>query len=253
MHSLSGKTVLLTGACGTVGQACLETFLQRGAKVILTDRVAPPAHMTDHPEVYFHAADVTDRAAVNAAFDAALGRFGAIDAAVLAAGVEGVVASVEDISEADMDAVLGVNVKGCLFWMQCCLREMKARRRGSIVALSSISGVVGSASLAAYTMSKHAVIGLVRAAALESGRYDVRVNAVCPGPIDSEMMRRLDKALSARDPNRSAGQTDAAKALPLQRYVSASDVAGMIAFLCGDESGSCHGGAYMIDGGFTAR
>jgi NAD(P)-dependent dehydrogenase (short-subunit alcohol dehydrogenase family) len=253
MHNLFGKTVLVTGACGTVGQACVDAFLERGARVMLTDRAVPPARMTDHQDVYFHAADVTDRSAVNAAFAAGVARFGAIDAAVLAAGVEGVAASVEDISEADMDEVLGVNVKGSLFWMQCCLREMKARRRGSIVALSSISGVVGSASLAAYTMSKHAVIGLVRAAALESGRYDVRINAVCPGPIESEMMRRLDKALSALDPNRAGGQADAAKALPLQRYVSASDVAGMIAFLCGDESASCHGGAYMIDGGFTAR
>jgi NAD(P)-dependent dehydrogenase (short-subunit alcohol dehydrogenase family) len=253
MHNLSGKTVLVTGACGTVGQACLDAFLERGARVMLTDRAVPPASMTSHPDVYFHAADVTDRSGVNAAFAAGLARFGAIDAAVLAAGVEGAAASVEDISEADIDEVLGVNVKGSLFWMQCCLREMKARRRGSIVALSSISGVVGSASLAAYTMSKHAVIGLVRAAALESGRYDVRINAVCPGPIDSEMMRRLDKALTALDPNRAGGQADAAKALPLQRYVSASDVAGMIAFLCGDESASCHGGAYMIDGGFTAR
>jgi NAD(P)-dependent dehydrogenase (short-subunit alcohol dehydrogenase family) len=253
MHNLSGKTVLVTGACGTVGRACLEAFLERGARVMLTNHAVPPTDMTDHPDVYFHAADVRDRLAVNTAFAAGLERFGAIDAAVLAAGVEGVAAVVEEISEADMDEVLGVNVKGALFWMQCCLREMKARRRGSIVALSSISGVVGSASLAAYTMSKHAVIGLVRAAALESGRYDVRVNAVCPGPIESDMMRRLDKALSALDPNRAGGQADAAKALPLQRYVAASDVAGMIAFLCGDESASCHGGAYMIDGGFTAR
>ena len=76
--------------------------------------------MTDHRDVYFHAADVTDRSAVNAAFAAGLEHFGAIDAAVLAAGVEGVAASFEDISEADMDEVLGVNVKGALFWMQCC-------------------------------------------------------------------------------------------------------------------------------------
>jgi NAD(P)-dependent dehydrogenase (short-subunit alcohol dehydrogenase family) len=253
MHSFSGKTILVTGAAGTVGRACLETFLRQGAKVMLTDRTAPPPEMMDHDDVYFQAADVTDRRAVNAAFDAALRRFGRIDAAVLAAGVEGAVGLVEDISEAEIDEVLAVNVKGSLFWMQCCLREMKARGRGSIVALSSISGVVGAASLAAYTMSKHAVVGLVRAAALESGRYNVRVNAVCPGPIDSEMMRRLDKALSDRDPNRSAGQPDAARAIPLQRYASASEVAAMIAYLCGDDSASCHGGTYMIDGGFTAR
>jgi NAD(P)-dependent dehydrogenase (short-subunit alcohol dehydrogenase family) len=253
MHALAGKTVLITGASGTIGQACLETFLQRGARVVLTDRIAPPPHLLMHEDVHFLAADVTDRAAVDAAFEAALQRFGRIDAAVLAAGVEGVAASIEDISEADIDAVLAVNLKGCLFWMQSCLREMKAKGSGSIVALSSISGVVGSASLGAYTISKHAVVGLVRTAALEVGRFGVRVNAVCPGPVDSEMMRRLDKALGEQNPQRSGGQTDAAKAIPLQRYVSASEVARMVAFLCSDDSGSCHGGTYMVDGGFTAK
>jgi len=97
------------------------------------------------------------------------------------------------------------------------------------------------------------VVGLVRAAALESARHGVRINAVCPGPIESAMMRRLDRALSDRDPTRAAGQADAAKSLPQQRYVTAAEVASMIAFLCSDESASCHGGTYMVDGGFTAR
>ena len=251
--SFSGKTVLITGASGTVGRACLETFLEAGAVVMLTDRVAPPAELTAHANVHFQAADVTDRRAVAAVFEAAVRRFERIDAAVLAAGVEGVVAAVEEISEADIDAALAVNVKGSLFWMQALLPHMKANGAGSIVALSSISGVVGSASLAAYTITKHAVIGLVRAAALESGRHGVRINAVCPGPIDSEMMRRLDKALSDRDPTRAAGQADAAKSLPLQRYVTAGEVARMVAFLSSDDAGSCHGGTYMVDGGFTAR
>jgi NAD(P)-dependent dehydrogenase (short-subunit alcohol dehydrogenase family) len=250
--SLSGKTILLTGACGTVGQACLETLVQAGAKVAMTDRVAPAA-LIDREAVWFQAADVTDRRAVEAVFEAAVRRFGRIDAAVLAAGVEGAVGPIEDISEAEIDAALCVNLKGTLFPMQACLRHMKANGRGSIVALSSISGMVGAASLGPYVVSKHAVVGLVRAAALESGRHGVRVNAVCPGPIDSDMMRRIDKALADRDPTRLATQPGAAPGVPLQRYASAAEVAAMIAFLCGDESGSCHGGTYMVDGGFTAR
>ena len=253
MQSLAGKTVLITGASGTVGQACLETFLGRGAQIVLTDLAAPPAQWLAHENVWFQAADVTDRKAVNAVFEAALQRFGRIDAAVLAAGMEGFVGPVEDISEADIDRVLAVNVKGCLFWMQACLRHMKSRGSGSIVALSSISGMVGTASMAAYTASKHAVVGLVRAAALESGRHGVRINAVCPGPIESEMMRRIDRALADQDPQRLGGRADASRGLPTQRYVSAAEVAAMIAFLCGDEAGSCHGGAYMVDGGFTAK
>jgi len=253
MRDLAGKIVLITGASGTVGTACAEVLLDKGVRLVLTDRVAPPEHLAANPNVHFQPADVTDRAAVDVAYATARDRFGGIDAAVLAAGVEGPVALVEDISEADLDRVLAVNVKGSLFWMQACLRDMKPKGSGSIVALSSISGVVGSASLGAYTLSKHAVIGLVRAAALEAGSHGVRVNALCPGPIDSEMMRRLDRALSDRDPQRARGQADAAKALPLQRYVSALEVARMAAFLCSDDSGSCHGATYMVDGGFTAR
>jgi NAD(P)-dependent dehydrogenase (short-subunit alcohol dehydrogenase family) len=249
--SLSGKVVLITGASGAVGQACLETFLQAGAKVMMTDRAAPPS--IDHANVHFQAADVTDRRAVQAVFEAAVERFGRIDAAVLAAGVEGAVGPIEGLLEADIDAAFAVNVKGTLFWMQALLPHMKSNGDGSIVALSSISGVVGAASLGPYVISKHAVIGLVRTAALEAGRHGVRVNAVCPGPIESDMMRRLDKALSAQDPSRAAGQADAARSIPLQRYASPADVARMIAFLCGDDAASCHGGTYMVDGGFTAR
>lgn len=253
MQSLAGRTVLISGAAGDVGQACASLFLKSGARVVMSDRVAPPARFVDNPNVDLQLADVTDRAAVEAAWAGALRRFGRIDAAVLAAGIEGPVAPLEDIDADAFDQVMAVNVKGCLHWMQACLRTMKPQGVGSIVALSSISGVVGAAALGAYAASKHAVIGLVRSAALEAGPHGVRVNAVCPGPIESSMMRRLDAALSARDPARAAGRPDAAKALPLQKYVSADEVAQMAAFLCGDEAGSCHGGTYLVDGGFTAR
>lgn len=219
---------------------------------MLTDRQPPPG-LSERDDVAFEAADATDRRAVEAAFGAGLARFGAIDAAVLAAGVEGPVGPIEDITEAVLDRVLAVNVKGSLFWMQVCLREMKTRGQGSIVALSSISGVVGGAYLAPYVLSKHAVVGLVRSAALECGRHNVRVNAVCPGPIDSEMMGRLDRALSELDPSRSREPSELAKGLPQQRYAAPADVAEMVAFLCSDASASCHGGTYMVDGGFTAK
>ena len=253
MPDLSGKTILITGAAGTVGQACLQAFRQAGAKVAMTDRAAPPPGALDQEDVWFQSADVTDPGAVAAMFDAAVQRFGRIDGAVLAAGVEGAVGPIEEISEADIDAVLAINLKGTLFPMQACLRHMKAKGGGSIVALASISGVVGAASLAPYVISKHAIVGLVRTAALESGRHGVRVNAVCPGPIESAMMRRLDQALAARDPGRPAARPGEAPGVPLQRYATADEVAGMIAFLCSDAAGACHGGTYMVDGGFTAK
>lgn len=247
--TLDGKTVLITGAAGAVGQACLAVLLERGARIMMTDRAAPPQMPTG--DIAFLQADVTDREAMQSLVQATLDRFGKIDALVLTAGIEGPVTPVEELSEADLDAVLAVNLKGSLFALQAALPGMKAQGSGSIVALSSISGVIGSASLAAYTMSKHAIIGLVRAAALEAAPSGVRINAVCPGPIESSMMRRLDSALSDRYPDRPLAAPGAG--VPLQRYVTADEVARMIAFLCSDDAASCTGGAYMVDGGFTAK
>jgi NAD(P)-dependent dehydrogenase (short-subunit alcohol dehydrogenase family) len=249
----TGNVVLITGSSGAVGKACLEAFLQRGWTIVLTDVVAPAAQTLETAAVHFVAADVTDPAAIDQVVEFAIERFGRLDAAVLAAGLEGAIGPVEDISEPEIQRVLDVNVKGCLFSMQPCLRHMKRRKYGNIVVVSSISGVVGTASMAAYTISKHAVLGLVKAAALESGPFGVRVNAVCPGPIESAMMTRIDEAFLRRDPQRFAGAHNAAMSLPLQRYISVEDVARMIAFLCSDESASCHGGIYMVDAGFTAK
>lgn len=252
MTSLAGRTVLITGACGDVGRACVDVIRAAGGRTMMSDLTAPPSDLLGG-DVAFFEADVTSPAAMAAAVRATVERFGGLDAAILAAGVEGPVALVEEITEAAIDQVLAVNVKGCLFALQACLGHMKPRGRGDIVALSSISGVVGSATLGAYTLSKHAVVGLVRAAALEAGPQGVRINAVCPGPIESDMMRRIDKALAARDLERFGGRGDAAKSLPTQRYVTAPEVARMAAFLISDDAASCHGGTYMVDGGYTAR
>lgn len=251
--NFQNKNVLITGASGAVGTACARMFLQKGARIFLTDRVDPDPWLMKQQNVFFRGADATDRGAVRETYRAAIARMGRIDAAVLATGMEGRVAPIEEISESDIDSVFAVNLKGCLFWMQCCLEGMKAQGDGSIVALSSISGVVASAMLAGYVISKHAVIGLVKTAALEAGPHGVRVNAVCPGPIDSEMMRRLDRAFLERNPQRFVGQSDAYKSIPTQRYVTVTEVASMVAFLCGKESASCNGGSYMVDGGFTVK
>jgi NAD(P)-dependent dehydrogenase (short-subunit alcohol dehydrogenase family) len=248
--TLDGRTVLITGACGAIGQACIPALLERGARVMMTDRVPPRQALPEGAS--FLPADVTDREAIQSVVRTTIDRWGRLDALVLAAGIEGPVGPVEEIDVAALDAVLAVNLKGSLFALQAALGPMKAQRSGSIVALSSISGVIGSASLAAYTISKHAIIGLVRAAALEAAPSGVRINAVCPGPIDSEMMHRLDRALSERYPDRVTGP-GASSGLPLQRYVTADEVARMIAFLCSDDAAACTGGTYMVDGGFTAK
>lgn len=247
------KNVLITGASGAVGTACAKMLLQKGARIFLTDLVDPDPWLLKQKNVFFSAADAKNKSDVGKTYRAAIAQLGRIDAAVLAAGMEGIVAPIEEISESDLDSIFALNVKGCLFWMQYCLEGMKVQGGGSIVALSSISGVVASAMLAGYVISKHAVIGLVKTAALEAGPYGVRVNSVCPGPIDSDMMRRLDRAFLDRNPHRFVGQSDAYKSIPTQRYVTVTEVASMVAFLCSDESTSCNGGSFMVDGGFTVK
>jgi NAD(P)-dependent dehydrogenase (short-subunit alcohol dehydrogenase family) len=246
--TFDGKTILITGAAGAVGQACTRLFVERGARMMLSDCIPPNRQPSDR--IAFQPADVTDPAAMTVLVEATLRRFGPIDAAVLAAGIEGPVGPVEDLTTAELDRVLAVNLKGSLFALQALLPGMKSRGAGSIVALSSISGVIGSPALSAYTMSKHALIGLVRASALEVASAGVRINAVCPGPIESDMMQRLDQALTTRFPDRA---TATGSGLPTQRYVTADEVARMIAFLCGEDAASCTGGVHMVDGGFTAK
>ena len=118
--------------------------------------------------------------------------------------------------------------------------------------LSSIAGVGASPMLAPYGASKHAVLGLARTAAKEAAASGVRVNAVCPGPVESEMMQRIDALFGERYPERRGGQPNAA-AVPMSRYALPEEVAHMIAFLCSDASSYCSGGAYMVDGGYAAR
>ncbi len=252
MLSLQDKTVLITGANGAIGQACANLFRQRGARLALSD-LAPAPLVAIGPDDCYVQADVRDTLSVARAQDTVSKKCRRIDAAVLAAGIEGPVGRVEDILVTDLDEVLAVNVRGSLLWMQHCLSDMKAAGGGSIVLLSSISGVVGSSLLGPYSISKHAVLGLMRTAALEAGPTGVRVNAICPGPVESPMMQRLDSALVAFDFERFSGQKDASRALPLQRYVTTQEVAAMAVFLSSPEASSCHGGAYMVDGGFTAK
>jgi NAD(P)-dependent dehydrogenase (short-subunit alcohol dehydrogenase family) len=253
MRILNGKNIIITGASGAIGSACAQQALLKGASVFLTDKIEPSSELLIHERSYFVKSEVTDKSSVEKTFKYAIEKFDVIDAVVLCAGIEGKIASIENLNQEDITDVLAVNLLGSLFWMQSCMTTMKHQKFGSIVALSSISGIVGTPLLSSYVMSKHALLGLVKVAALESASFGVRVNAVCPGPVESDMMRRIDKLCNEKNNSRSHGSKDAAKSIPSQRYVSTNEVANMVTFLCSDESLSCNGGSYLIDGGFTAK
>lgn len=254
---LKGKIFLITGAAGIIGRTTARLICDQNAAVFLVDRsvegLAQVAATFPSEKVGTMVADIADSIQVRHVFAAAEARFGAIDGAVLAAAVEGPVAQIEDCDDEAFDAVMAVNVRGVWLSLKQCLMAMKPRGSGSVVILSSISGVGGSPLLAPYCASKHAVLGLMRTAAREAAASGVRVNAVCPGPVDSEMMQRIDGALSRSFPDRRSRGTGAAGAVPMLRYARPEEVGQMILFLCSDASSYCTGAAFMVDGGFSAK
>jgi len=146
--------------------------------------------------------------------------------------------------------VMTVNVRSVWLGLAALLPALRKAGGGSIVATSSTAGLRGTARLAAYSASKHAVIGLVKSAALESARHGVRVNAVCPGPIDTGMMTGIEASFRPDDP--AAARRGTASRVPLGRLGSTSDVAALMMFLLSDEAAFATGGAYNLDGGVMA-
>jgi len=246
-------TALIVGAAGAIGAACAVVLARQGYRLALADLDADrlQSSHTPFPDADRFAVDATDPVAMSDLF-ARLAPH-QLSAVVLCAGIEGPVGKFEDCAEADFDRVMHVNVKSVWLGIKESLTIMKPQGYGSIVALASISGVIATPMMAAYTCSKHAVLGLVKTAAREAAPHGVRVNAVCPAPVDSAMMSRIDAALGQNFPQRLGGRQDATKSVPMQRYARLDEVAQMVAFLCSDASSFSTGCAHMVDGGITCR
>lgn len=252
---LNGKVAIITGATGGIGEATAKLFLQEGAKVVLVGRSeAKLAHTCERlgpsPALMYRVADAADEKANAAAVDAALAAYGGLDIMIANAGTEGTIKPLEEQSVADFEDVLRTNVLGVWLAMKACVAPMKKRGGGSIVAISSVAGVIGFANMIPYIASKHAVIGMVKTAALELASANIRVNAVGPGPIANRMMQSLASQMAPDDPT---GMSETLRNLvPMKRYGTNEEVANLVAFLACDDSSYCTGGIHMIDGGFTA-
>lgn len=252
---LSGKVAIITGATGGIGEATAKLFLREGASVMLVGRSPDKLKQTSdrlgvNNGLAHFVADATDEAATAAAVTATMEAFGGVDILFANAGTEGKLNPIEALSRQDFEQVLHTNVIGVWLAMKYCVNPMKQRGGGSMIAMASMAGVIGSPNMAPYIASKHAVNGLVKTAALELGPSAIRVNAIAPGPIDNRMIHSLEAQYSPDDPK--AVRADLTTKIALQRYGTNEEVAQLALFLASDESSYCSGAMYLMDGGYTA-
>ncbi len=255
MQNLTGKTALITGAAGALGLATARLLAVQGATIAATDLAGADfgplrAAIPDAKRLLVLEADVTDETAFAGVVAATVKAFGTIDIFFNNAGIEGPVAPIPDFPTDSFRKVMEVNVTGIFLGLKLVIPVMAAAGRGSIINSSSVAGLTGSPGLCAYVASKHAVLGLTRAAAVEWGAKGIRVNCINPGPIESRMMSSIEEGAS---PGRAAAVHDGfAATIPMRRYGTPDEVAGVVAFLASDDAAYVNGAAYAIDGGMTA-
>jgi NAD(P)-dependent dehydrogenase (short-subunit alcohol dehydrogenase family) len=249
----TGKVALITGGGGGIGRATALGFALRGAKVMVVDADATSGQASTDiiaqrgGTAAFVQADVTQSASVRDYVQKTLDAYGRIDCFFNNAGIEGAVASTQDYDEAMFDMVIAVNLKGVFLGMKHVIPVMLKQGSGTICNTASVAGLFGSPGMSAYVASKHAVMGMTKVAGAELAAQGVRVNAVCPGPVETRMMRSLEAQRNPGDPE-GVHQATAA-GMPSGRYTLPEEIANAVMYLCSDLSGNMTGTQIVVDGG----
>lgn len=248
--SFENKVALVTGAAGGMGLATAKAFAEAGAAVVLADfreeavkAEAQKLLAAGHKAIAVRC-DVSDDAQVEAMMDHTVAEFGRLDAAFNNAGVMARIAPTADSSREDWDRVIGINLRGVWICMKHELRQMKRQGSGAIVNNASVGALTGNPGIGSYIASKHGVVGLTRTAALEYVKHGIRVNAVNPGLIDTQIARDVV------DGNEQAYE-DIAKHVPIGRAGTAEEIASAVLWLCSTGASYVVGHALTVDGGMT--
>lgn len=248
---LEGKIALITGASSGIGRGAASVFARHGARLVLADINVEGGAETvrlvqeARGEAIFVKADVSKAGEVEALIKQAVARFGRLDCALNNAGIDGQMGPTADCTEENWDQVLAVNLRGVWLCMKYQIPQMLAQGGGAIVNVASAAGLVGYPGLCAYVASKHGVVGLTRAAALEYGKQHIRINAVCPGVIRTPMLEEIIRQGLVTEEQAAAME-------PIGRLGTVEEVGETAAWLCSGRASFMLGHALAVDGGLTA-
>jgi NAD(P)-dependent dehydrogenase (short-subunit alcohol dehydrogenase family) len=253
MYDYSEHVALVTGGASGLGRAACEAFARAGARVVVADvqdddgeQTAARCRELGAEAVFVHC-DVAEESEVEAMVQEAITRFGRLDCAFNNAGISGTQAHVADLPADAFCRTIEVNLTGVYRCVHHEARVMRAQQRGAIVNCASILGVVGFGGAAAYTAAKHGVVGLTKAAAIDLAKEGVRVNAICPGFIDTPMLEQAGMTTDA------VVRASVEALHPMGRLGQSHEIADPVLWLCSDKATFVTGQALMVDGGYVAQ
>lgn len=248
---LEGKVAVVTGGTSGIGRETAVLFAKAGAKVVVAGRRPPEGEETIElvraagGDGLFVKTDVSKSSEVETLIQKAVERFDRLDVAFNNAGIEGVWSPIVRQSEEDWDRTIDINLKGVWLCLKYEIRQMlKQGGSGAIVNMASITGLVGAVGAAAYSASKHGVIGLTKTAALENAKSGIRINAVCPGAIEAPMAERIFGAPKVHKYVLSCH--------PIGRFGRPAEIAEAVVWMCSDRASFMTGQSLVLDGGFLA-
>lgn len=246
------KTVVITGAARGMGFGAAQAFAKEGANVVLVDlskdAVEEAAKKIGLPESRYLAvgADVSSSSDVRRYVAEALGKFGKVDVLFSNAGISGRDKPLVDITDEEFDRCINVNLKGCFYALREMLPVMREQGGGSIIINAALGALRVLPLMTEYAAAKSGMISMMRSAAVENAQYNIRVNAICPGPIKTAMLANFEIAQGITDENRAE---KLAQILPMKRYGTLEELADLVVFLGSDKSTYINGETIRIDGG----